>query len=63
LTIFVGNLSFKTDENSLRTFFSSCGEVVGVRVKKDDDGNVNIIIIMKKSKGFGHVDFSCKEDV
>ena len=56
-------MSFKTDENSLRNFFSSCGEVLGARVKKDDDGNVNIFNIIKKSKGFGHVDFSCKEDV
>lgn len=44
MTIFVGNLSFKTDENSLRNFFSSCGEVLGVRVKKDDEGNVKKLL-------------------
>ena len=54
MTIFVGNLSFKTNEVSLKNFFSSCGEVVGAKIKYDGDG---------KSKGFGHVDFTCKEDV
>lgn len=54
MTIFVGNLAFKTDENSLRNFFSSCGEVLGARVQKNEEGN---------SKGFAYVNFSCKEDV
>lgn len=54
MTIFVGGLSFKTDDNSLKNFFSSCGKVLSAKVKKDDDGN---------SKGFGHVNFSSKEDV
>ena len=27
LTVFVGNLSFDTDENSLRKYFKSCGDI------------------------------------
>jgi len=33
LTIFVGNLALETDENSLRNFFSSCGEVKDIKLK------------------------------
>ena len=34
-TLFVGNLSFKTQENNLRRFFADCGEVKDIRVAKD----------------------------
>ena len=54
LTIFVGNLALETDENSLRNFFSSCGEVIDIKLKKNEDGT---------SKGYGYVNFSCKEDI
>ena len=54
MTIFVVNLSCKTDDNSLRIFFSSCGEFFVAKYVKDDDGN---------NKGFGFFNFLSKEDV
>jgi len=51
-TVFVGNLKFRIREDSIRSFFSGCGNIVSVRVAKDMEG---------KEKGFGHVDFDTKE--
>ena len=51
-TIFVGNLGFKTNEDSVRKFFSKVGNVVGIRIAKHEDG---------KAKGFCHVDFDTQE--
>ena len=51
-TIFVGNLGFKTNEDSIRKFFSKVGNVVGIRIAKHEDG---------KAKGFCHVDFDAQE--
>jgi len=48
-TIFVGNLGFKTTEQSVKSFFKDCGNVVGVRIATDRDTG--------RSKGFCHVDF------
>jgi nucleolin len=48
-TIFVGNLGFRTTEQSVKNFFKDCGNVVDVRIAKDRDTG--------KSKGFCHVDF------
>lgn len=31
-TIFVGNLSFKTESEDIRGFFSSCGDIVSCRI-------------------------------
>lgn len=45
-TIFVGNLSFKSNQQSLGNFFSECGEVTDVRIALGDDG---------KMKGYAHV--------
>lgn len=57
-TIFVGNLGFKTSEQQVKKFFSSVGNVVGVRIATHEDG---------KRKGFCHVDFdssdACQEAV
>ena len=53
-TIFVGNLGFKTNENTIKKFFSSCGNVVGVRIAKQEDG---------RAKGFCHVDFDSSDAV
>ena len=53
-SIFVGNLSFKCTEKGIRNFFSECGNVVDVRIAKNEDG---------KLKGFAHVDFDSKEAV
>ena len=51
-TVFVGNLKFRIREESIRSFFSGCGNIVSVRIAKDMEG---------KEKGFGHVDFDTKE--
>lgn len=48
-TLFVGNISFKSDEGALTNFFATAGTVVQVRVPYHDDGN---------PKGFAHVEFS-----
>jgi len=53
-TIFVGNLGFKTSEQNLRKFFADCGNVVDVRIAKNEEG---------RSKGFCHVDFDAAESV
>ncbi len=49
-TVFVGNLTFTTDEDSLRDVFSDCGNIVSVRIARDRESG--------KSRGFGHVEFS-----
>jgi nucleolin len=51
-TVFVGNLKFRIREDSIRSFFAGCGNIVSVRVAKDMEG---------KEKGFGHVDFDSKD--
>jgi len=53
-TIFVGNLSFTSNEDSVKEFFSQCGNVVAVRLAKDQEG---------KLKGFCHVEFDSNEAV
>lgn len=53
-TIFVGNLGFKTNEQTIKKFFSSCGNVVSVRIAKQEDG---------RAKGFCHVDFDSSDAV
>jgi len=53
-TAFVGNLGFKTNEGSVRKFFSDCGNVVDVRIAKNEEG---------RSKGFCHVDFESADAV
>jgi len=52
-TAFVGNLGFKTTEQSVGQFFGDCGNVVDVRIAKSpEDG---------RSKGYCHVDFDSNE--
>jgi len=53
-TIFVGNLGFKTSENTIRSFFRDCGKVLDIRIAKTPDG---------KAKGFCHIDFESQESV
>jgi nucleolin len=48
-TLFVGNLSFHTDQDGLSNFFRSAGTVTGVRIAMHEDGN---------PKGFAHVEFA-----
>lgn len=53
-SVFVGNLSYTTTEDSLRQLFSSCGAIKEVRVATDSTGG---------SRGFAHVDFESPESV
>jgi len=53
-TVFVGNLSFDSTEDSIREFFSQCGNVNAVRVAKNEQG---------KMKGFCHVEFDSNDAV
>jgi len=47
-TIFVGSLSYNSTEDSIRSFFGTCGDIKGVRIALDEEGNI---------KGFAHVEF------
>ncbi|OMJ66783.1 hypothetical protein SteCoe_36255 [Stentor coeruleus] len=47
-TVFVGNLPYDANEDSIRDFFAMCGEIKQVRIAKTPEGEV---------KGFGHVEF------
>jgi nucleolin len=47
-TVFMGNLSFKTSEDSIRKFFRDCGKIADIRIAKTPEG---------KMKGFCHVEF------
>ncbi len=51
--IYVGNLSYQTDEDSLKNAFDAIGEVLSVRIIKDPTG---------RSKGFGFVEMTSDED-
>ncbi|KAI9333551.1 hypothetical protein BDR26DRAFT_603353 [Obelidium mucronatum] len=51
-TVFVGNLSFNADEDTISEHFSVCGEVVSVRIINGPDG---------RKKGFGYVEFADSE--
>lgn len=51
-TCFVGNLGFKTSDYNVKNFFARAGNVVDVRIAKDQDG---------RAKGFAHVDFDTEE--
>jgi len=53
-SIFVGNLSYQTTEDSLWAFFETCGQIANVRVAKDQEGN---------PRGFAHVDFASPDSV
>ena len=52
--VFVGGLSWGTDDNALHDHFSQCGEVVEARVITDRETG--------RSRGFGFVTFSSAED-
>lgn len=51
--IYVGNLSYQTDEETLRDAFAAIGEVRSVRIITDETG---------RSKGFGFVEMASDED-
>jgi RNA recognition motif-containing protein len=54
MNIFVGNLSFETTDDDLRTEFSAFGELSSVTVLKDKFTN--------KSRGFGFVEMPNQEE-
>ena len=51
--VFVGNFDFSVDEDKLKDYFSSIGEVLSVRIMRDS--------VSGKSRGFGFVEFSEEE--
>lgn len=51
--IYVGNLPYQADEDSLREVFGAIGEVQSVRIITDETG---------RSKGFGFIDMTSDED-
>jgi len=53
-SIFVGNLSFKSNEDGLKNFFDDCGKIIDIRISKNENG---------KSRGFAHVDFENEESL
>ena len=53
-SIYVGNLAYSTDEDSLKDAFLPFGEVVSVRIIHDKFSG--------RSKGFGFVEMSSQED-
>ena len=53
MNIYVGNLSFKTDDNSLRVAFEAFGEVTSAQVIQDRETS--------RSRGFGFVEMPSAE--
>lgn len=54
MQLFVGNLSYQTDEDELMALFSEIGEVLSVKIISDR--------YTGKSRGFGFVEMASKED-
>lgn len=51
--LYVGNLPYQTDEDSLREAFAAQGEILSVKVIRDETG---------RSKGFAFVEMSSDEE-
>ncbi|MEW5744888.1 MAG: RNA-binding protein [Nitrospirota bacterium] len=51
--IYVGNLSYQSDEDALRDLFAESGEVRSVKIITDETG---------RSKGFGFVEMASDEE-
>jgi len=51
--VYVGNLPYQVDEDSLREVFAAIGEVQSVRIVADETG---------RSKGFGFVEMTADAD-
>ncbi|KAJ2734825.1 nuclear localization sequence binding protein [Coemansia sp. BCRC 34962] len=52
-TLFIGNMSFSTTEDSLREAFAECGTVVSARIPTDRETG--------RMKGFGYIEFDSLE--
>lgn len=52
--LFIGNLSFDTNDDTLKAFFEEIGEVISARVITDRETG--------RSKGFGFVEYKNEED-
>jgi RNA recognition motif-containing protein len=52
--LFIGNMSWNTDDDGLKAFFSQVGEVIDAKVIKDRERN--------RSKGFGFVTMASEAD-
>ncbi len=52
--LFIGNLSFDTNDDTLKAFFEQIGEVVSARVITDRESG--------RSKGFGFVEYKNEDD-
>ena len=52
--LYVGNISFKATEESLRELFSTIGEIVSINIVTDS--------YTSQSKGFGFVEMTSEED-
>ncbi|KAJ2863670.1 nuclear localization sequence binding protein [Coemansia aciculifera] len=52
-TLFIGNMSFNTTEDSLREAFAECGTVVSARIPTDRETG--------RMKGFGYIEFDSVE--
>jgi len=52
-TVFVGNMSFKSNEDSLRSFFDQYGSIQQIRIPTQEDGRL---------KGFAYVQYSSPEE-
>ena len=48
-TIFVGNMSFDSNKDSLEDLFKECGDIKDIRIPTRDDG---------KPRGFAHIEFA-----
>ena len=53
-SIFIGNLSFKTNEDGIKNLFEDCGNIIDIRIAKTPEG---------RPRGFAHVDFDSNEAV
>ncbi len=54
MKLYVGNLPYRITEGELSELFSTCGEVVDVRIIKDRE--------TRRSRGFGFVEMATEEE-